>query len=99
MVAKAYIRISNHIHNTPLLYSETLNKMIGSDVYFKMDAMQKTGSFKLRGVLNSLGWSGIYFEVESGGANRIAHKCFHYSLAYDMLFRFRSFFSWFFAYT
>jgi threonine dehydratase len=54
MVAKAYIRISNHIHNTPLLYSETLNKMIGSDVYFKMDAMQKTGSFKLRGVLNHL---------------------------------------------
>ena len=54
MVAKAYTRISDHIHNTPLLYSETLNKMIGSDVYFKMDAMQKTGSFKLRGVLNHL---------------------------------------------
>ncbi|MFK7968138.1 MAG: serine/threonine dehydratase [Rickettsiaceae bacterium] len=54
MVAKAYSRISNHIHNTPLLYSETLNKIIGSNVYFKMDAMQKTGSFKLRGVLNHL---------------------------------------------
>ena len=54
IVAKAYTRISNYIHNTPLLYSETLNKMIGSDVYFKMDAVQKTGSFKLRGVLNHL---------------------------------------------
>ena len=54
MVTKAYSRISNHIHNTPLLYSETLNKIIGSNVYFKMDAMQKTGSFKLRGVLNHL---------------------------------------------
>jgi threonine dehydratase len=54
MVAKAHVRISNHIHNTPLLYSETLNKMLGSDIYFKMDVMQKTGSFKLRGVLNHL---------------------------------------------
>lgn len=53
-VSKALARISPYIHNTPLLYSETLNKMLGSKVYFKMDALQKTGSFKLRGVLNHL---------------------------------------------
>lgn len=54
MVAKAYSRISNYVHNTPLLYSETLNKMVNSQIYFKMDATQKTGSFKIRGVLNHL---------------------------------------------
>lgn len=54
IIAKAYKRINSYIHNTPILYSGTLNKMIGSDVYFKMDAIQKTGSFKLRGVLNHL---------------------------------------------
>lgn len=54
MVAEAYMRISAHVHDTPLLYSETLNTMVGSDVYFKMDSVQKTGSFKLRGVLNHL---------------------------------------------
>lgn len=54
IVAKAYARTRQYTHNTPLLYSETLNKMLGSNVYFKMDAMQKTGSFKLRGVLNHL---------------------------------------------
>lgn len=53
-VEKAYLRINKYVHNTPLLYSETLNKMIGSHVYFKMDAMQKTGAFKIRGVLNHL---------------------------------------------
>jgi len=54
MVAKAYSRISNYVHNTPLLYSETLNKMVNSQIYFKMDATQKTGSFKIRGVLNHM---------------------------------------------
>ena len=54
MVAKAYNRISGYVHNTPLLYSETLNKIVGSQVYFKMDATHKTGSFKIRGVLNHL---------------------------------------------
>ena len=54
VIAKAYTRINKYIHNTPLLYSETFNKMIGNNIYFKMDAMQKTGSFKLRGVLNHL---------------------------------------------
>jgi threonine dehydratase len=53
-VAKAYYRIKEHIHNTPLLYSETLNSMLGNNIYFKVDAMQKTGAFKIRGVLNHL---------------------------------------------
>jgi threonine dehydratase len=54
IINQAYKRIENYIDNTPLLYSEILNKLMSSNVYFKMDAMQKTGSFKLRGVLNSL---------------------------------------------
>lgn len=54
VVAKAYLRIKNYIHKTPLLHSNVLNKMLGSKVYFKMDAVQKTGAFKIRGVLNHL---------------------------------------------
>lgn len=53
-VAKAYNRIKEYIHNTPILYSETLNSMLGNNIYFKMDALQKTGAFKVRGVLNHL---------------------------------------------
>lgn len=54
IVAKAYYRIQKYIHKTPILYSDTLNKMLGSRIYFKMDALQKTGAFKIRGVLNHL---------------------------------------------
>jgi len=54
VVAKAYMRIKNYIHRTPVLKSTILNKMLGNQVYFKMDALQKTGAFKIRGVLNNL---------------------------------------------
>lgn len=54
IVEKAYLRIKNYIHKTPLLHSNLLNEMLGSKVYFKMDAVQKTGAFKIRGVLNHL---------------------------------------------
>jgi threonine dehydratase len=54
VIAKAYLRIKDYIHNTPLLYSETLNNMFANQIYFKVDAMQKTGAFKIRGVLNHL---------------------------------------------
>lgn len=54
IVAKAYSRIESYIHKTPLLHSNVLNKMLDSQIYFKMDAVQKTGAFKIRGVLNHL---------------------------------------------
>jgi len=54
IVAKSYNRIKQYIHKTPILYSDTLNIMLGNNVYFKMDALQKTGAFKVRGVLNHL---------------------------------------------
>lgn len=53
-VAKAYDRIKPYLHKTPLMQSNLLNKMLGCKVYFKMDAVQKTGAFKIRGVLNHL---------------------------------------------
>ncbi len=54
VVEKAYDRISQYTYNTPLICSEVLNKIVNGNVYFKIDAMQKTGSFKLRGVINHL---------------------------------------------
>ena len=53
-IEKAYTRIKPYIHKTPLLHSSLLNEMLSSKIYFKMDAVQKTGSFKIRGVLNHL---------------------------------------------
>lgn len=36
--------------NTPLIESTKLSKHLGSSVYLKMDAMQPSGSFKIRGI-------------------------------------------------
>ncbi|NRB10753.1 MAG: serine/threonine dehydratase [Rickettsiaceae bacterium] len=53
-VAKAYSRIHPYLHKTPLIYSNNINEMLKSNIYFKIDALQKTGSFKIRGVFNHL---------------------------------------------
>lgn len=37
------------LHRTPLLRSESLSQIAGGDVYLKLEALQKTGSFKIRG--------------------------------------------------
>ncbi|KTC86656.1 pyridoxal-phosphate dependent enzyme [Legionella brunensis] len=37
-------------HATPLLYSQHLKNAWGKDVYFKLEALQPTGSFKIRGI-------------------------------------------------
>ncbi|CAB3410566.1 unnamed protein product [Caenorhabditis bovis] len=50
----AYQRTKGLIHNTPIMTSEQINKITGKTVYFKCDHLQKTGSFKARGALNSV---------------------------------------------
>lgn len=54
IVSESHYRIKNYIHQTPIIFSSTLNNMMKSNIYFKMDSLQKTGSFKVRGVLNHL---------------------------------------------
>jgi threonine dehydratase len=39
---------------TPLKQSSTLNRWTGADVYLKLENLQKTGSFKLRGAWNKI---------------------------------------------
>ncbi|MFC0235375.1 threonine ammonia-lyase [Fictibacillus phosphorivorans] len=41
--------VSKIAHRTPLKQSTTLNKWTGGNVYMKLENLQKTGSFKLRG--------------------------------------------------
>lgn len=53
-VEEAYERIKPHLHKTPIISSNTLNEMLGHEVYFKVESLQKTGSFKVRGALNHL---------------------------------------------
>jgi threonine dehydratase len=47
-------RIAGRLHRTPLLSSRTLSDAVGADVHMKAELLQRTGSFKPRGVLNKL---------------------------------------------
>ncbi len=53
-VFKAYNRIKRYIVNTPTMYSEIYSEYVDGHVYLKLENMQITGSFKLRGVLNKI---------------------------------------------
>lgn len=47
-------RISPKIKRTSIVCSRLLNELLQSNIFFKSEAMQKTGSFKIRGVFNTI---------------------------------------------
>src|ERR1700676_1897210 len=53
-IIDAHARIAPHIHRTPVLTSRSLNAMVGAQVFFKCENLQKTGSFKIRGASNAI---------------------------------------------
>ncbi|MGZ6202120.1 MAG: threonine ammonia-lyase, partial [Thermodesulfobacteriota bacterium] len=53
-IEAAQDRIQKVILRTPTLYSDTLSKLVGKEVFLKLENLQKTGSFKIRGAYNKL---------------------------------------------
>lgn len=53
-VKDAAKRIDNHVTRTPLRLSHHLSEIAGREVRLKMETMQDTGAFKLRGATNAL---------------------------------------------
>src|SRR5882762_6079731 len=53
-VVEAAARIAPHVRRTPTERSPALSQLAGRDVYLKLENLQKTGSFKIRGALNAL---------------------------------------------
>jgi len=51
---KSLDNIKNYIVKTPLKYSERLSKETNSNIFLKLENLQKTGSFKARGALNKI---------------------------------------------
>ena len=47
-------RLRDVIHETPLVYSYAMSELTGVNVYFKLENLQRTGSFKIRGSYNKL---------------------------------------------
>src|SRR5258706_2719868 len=53
-ILQAEHRIRPYIRETPLEYSFPLSKLTGSRVFLKLENLQYTGSFKVRGAMNAL---------------------------------------------
>jgi threonine dehydratase len=53
-IEEARERIKEQIYVSPFPYSETISRMTGNRVFFKLENLQMTGSFKERGALNRL---------------------------------------------
>src|ERR1700685_2963647 len=47
-------RLAGIVQPTPLIRSETLDRVVGAHVLLKPENLQKTGSFKIRGAYNRL---------------------------------------------
>lgn len=53
-VREAAARVAGVVHRTPVMTSETLDRLAGRRVYFKCENLQKTGAFKYRGATNAV---------------------------------------------
>jgi threo-3-hydroxy-L-aspartate ammonia-lyase len=53
-VEKAAQRIEGIAHRTPVMTSETANKLSGAELFFKCENFQRMGAFKFRGAYNAL---------------------------------------------
>lgn len=53
-IKAARTRITQYVRRTPLERSDTLSRMLGTNVYLKYELFQKTGSFKPRGAFNTM---------------------------------------------
>lgn len=53
-IKKAKENIKGVAHYTPLDHSQTFSEMTDNEVYLKLENLQKTGSFKIRGAYNKI---------------------------------------------
>ena len=47
-------RLAGHAHRTPALRSRTADALLGAEVFFKCESLQRAGAFKFRGAFNAL---------------------------------------------
>ncbi|SKC75585.1 pyridoxal-phosphate dependent enzyme [Ohtaekwangia koreensis] len=53
-IEAAHERIKVYIDHTPVMTSEAINALVGANVFFKCENLQKAGAFKARGAMNAV---------------------------------------------
>lgn len=53
-IQKAHTIVQKYAHRTPVLTSSSINKIVGGNLFFKCENLQKVGAFKFRGACNAV---------------------------------------------
>ncbi|WP_144463689.1 threonine ammonia-lyase [Siminovitchia fortis] len=53
-IYQAQANLVNITRKTPIIYSEKLSSLVGAEIYLKLENIQVTGSFKVRGAFNKV---------------------------------------------
>ena len=53
-IEAAHARIKPYIHQTPVITSHGVDELIGGQLFFKCENLQKIGAFKARGAMNAV---------------------------------------------
>jgi threonine dehydratase len=53
-VLSAAARIARFVHHTPVVTSTHVNRLVGAEIFFKAENLQKVGAFKARGATNAI---------------------------------------------
>lgn len=63
----ARARVAPHVHVTPVMTSRFINELVGAELFFKCENLQKAGAFKARGASNA-----VFGLIEAQAARGVA---------------------------
>ncbi len=86
-IDQAYKLINNLVIKTPLVTNDFINNLLEAKVYFKLENLQNTGSFKIRGATNKISKlsaeklkRGVVAYSSGNHAQAVAFACFKKSI-------------------
>lgn len=85
-VIRAATRISGFVHRTPVLTSRRLNEILGTELFFKCENMQRIGAFKARGAHNAV----LALSSEKAARGVVTHSSGNHAAALALAARSRS---------
>jgi len=76
-VQSAVKRVKPYVHNTPVLTSTTIDRMMNATVFFKCENFQRMGAFKIRGATNAI----LQLTAEERARGVITHSSGNFAAA------------------
>jgi threonine dehydratase len=89
-IREALRRIEAQIHHTPVMTCASLDKMAGTQIYFKCENFQKCGAFKIRGATNAI----ALLSEEEARRGVVTHSSGNHAAALSLAARARGAAAW-----